>query len=84
MAISEDANRLHQLAQRIPVDKIAEVGLELTEVIREAIDVMGGGHNFQTVLAMLTAAENAQQELMSVATGARQTLEETGAYHLGG
>lgn len=84
MAISEDANRLYELAQRIPVEAIAQVGEELTSAIREAIDVMGSGHNYDTVIAMLTAAEAAQQELMSVATGARQTLEETGAYHLGG
>lgn len=82
-SIYEDANRLQQLATRIPVEKIQEVGEELVAAIREAADVMGGGHAYDTVMAMLAAAEDAQQELMSVASGARQTLEETGAYHLG-
>lgn len=84
MSIEEDANRLYQLAQRIPVEKIMQIGEEIQAAIREAIDVMGQGHAYDTVMAMLASAEEAQEELLSAASGARQTLEETGGYHLGG
>lgn len=84
MSIHEEANRLYQLAQKIPVEKIQQIGEEIQATIREAISVMGRSHAYDLVMNMLADAERAQGELLSAAAAARQTLEETGGYHLGG